>query len=152
MLLSSPPLVGSTDITIIVWFKSLSINSEQVLYDCNYVTNGCLLEIYQSKPTFQINTNYIQSTTTLLSNQIYCVAVSKPNSGAGSFYVNAVNAGSTITSSFNIPNSTVSLGTTTTTLYPFKGSIYNAQIYNRALSASEVLQNYNALKTRFGLS
>jgi hypothetical protein len=29
--------------------------------------------------------------------------------------------------------------------------IYNAQIYNRALSASEVLQNYNAQKSRFGL-
>ena len=29
------------------------------------------------------------------------------------------------------------------------GKIANAQIYNRALSASEVLQNYNALKDRF---
>jgi hypothetical protein len=29
--------------------------------------------------------------------------------------------------------------------------IYNTQIYNRALSASEVLQNYNAQKSRFGL-
>jgi len=26
------------------------------------------------------------------------------------------------------------------------------QIYNRALSATEVLQNYNATKTRFGLT
>ena len=31
------------------------------------------------------------------------------------------------------------------------GKISNTQIYNRALSASEVLQNYNALKGRFGL-
>jgi hypothetical protein len=30
--------------------------------------------------------------------------------------------------------------------------VYNAFIYNRALSAQEVLQNYNALKGRFGLS
>ena len=33
----------------------------------------------------------------------------------------------------------------------FKGNIASAQIYNRALSAQEVLQNYNATKTRFGL-
>jgi hypothetical protein len=33
----------------------------------------------------------------------------------------------------------------------FSGSISNFKIYNRALSASEVLQNYNATKTRFGL-
>ena len=32
------------------------------------------------------------------------------------------------------------------------GSIYNVQVYNRALSASEVLQNYNAQKSRFGLT
>ena len=31
------------------------------------------------------------------------------------------------------------------------GSVSNIQIYNRALSATEVLQNYNATKTRFGL-
>jgi hypothetical protein len=35
--------------------------------------------------------------------------------------------------------------------YAFKGSISIASIYNRALSASEVLQNYNAQKGRFGL-
>ena len=33
----------------------------------------------------------------------------------------------------------------------FSGRIYNNKIYNRALSASEVLQNYNAYKSRFGL-
>jgi len=31
------------------------------------------------------------------------------------------------------------------------GKIGNAQIYNRALSAAEVQQNYNSTKTRFGL-
>jgi hypothetical protein len=33
----------------------------------------------------------------------------------------------------------------------FNGNISQVQIYNRALSAQEVLQNYNATKTRFGL-
>lgn len=32
------------------------------------------------------------------------------------------------------------------------GKIYTAQIYNRALSAQEVSQNYNALKSRFNLN
>jgi hypothetical protein len=35
--------------------------------------------------------------------------------------------------------------------YYFNGSIDIAKIYNRGLSASEVLTNYNALKTRFGI-
>jgi hypothetical protein len=34
---------------------------------------------------------------------------------------------------------------------PYSGSLYTARIYNKTLSASEVLQNYNATKTRFGL-
>jgi hypothetical protein len=33
----------------------------------------------------------------------------------------------------------------------FNGNVSLVQIYNRALSASEVLQNYNAIKSRFGL-
>ena len=33
----------------------------------------------------------------------------------------------------------------------FKGNIALVQIYNRTLSTSEILQNYNALKPRFGL-
>ena len=35
--------------------------------------------------------------------------------------------------------------------YFFYGNIGPCHIYNRALSASEVLHNYNALKGRFGL-
>ena len=33
----------------------------------------------------------------------------------------------------------------------YKGNIATVQLYNRALSPSEILQNYNATKTRFGL-
>jgi hypothetical protein len=33
----------------------------------------------------------------------------------------------------------------------FNGTIYNVMVYNRALSLTEVTQNYNALKSRFGI-
>jgi hypothetical protein len=35
--------------------------------------------------------------------------------------------------------------------YPFNGRISQTQIYNRALTAAEVLQNFNATKSRYGL-
>lgn len=41
------------------------------------------------------------------------------------------------------------LGRSNSSIYEHTGNISNCQIYNRALSASEVLQNYNALKSRF---
>ena len=34
---------------------------------------------------------------------------------------------------------------------PWNGPVYTVRIYNRALTATEVLQNYNATKARFGL-
>ena len=37
------------------------------------------------------------------------------------------------------------------TLFYFKGNIPIVQVYNRTLSASEILQNYNSTKARFGL-
>ena len=40
---------------------------------------------------------------------------------------------------------------TSQVLLPVEGKISNVQIYNRALSAQEITQNYNALKSRFGL-
>lgn len=35
--------------------------------------------------------------------------------------------------------------------YPFSGKIGISRVYNRALSASEVIKNYNSAKSRFGL-
>jgi len=34
---------------------------------------------------------------------------------------------------------------------PMKGNIASTRVYNRGLSATEILQNYNSTKTRFGL-
>ena len=43
------------------------------------------------------------------------------------------------------------IGHSNQTYSPFRGQISHNTLYNRALSAEEVLQNYNALKGRFGL-
>jgi hypothetical protein len=58
----------------------------------------------------------------------------------------------TVAGSFTNGNQNYSIGnysTGTDGAYP--GQIANHQVYNRVLSAQEVLQNYNATKTRFGL-
>ena len=73
-------------------------------------------------------------------------------------YRNGVLDGSTVVSSLNSYNMNnwtnyfVRIGSGGPT-YPeiLNGNIYCSYVYNRALTASEVLQNYNATKTRFGL-
>jgi hypothetical protein len=61
------------------------------------------------------------------------------------------------TSSFDIADTPLNIGGTGVLKFGatysgwVNGKIYSTQIYNRALSATEVSQNYNATKTRFGL-
>ena len=75
------------------------------------------------------------------------------NNTALQMYINGVLTNST--------NSAASLTGTSTDFYlasfstapdePFAGTIYSVSAYNRVLSATEIAQNYNATKSRFGL-
>jgi hypothetical protein len=58
---------------------------------------------------------------------------------------------STISTILNLETSPIgSIGNWTSGTY-WAGSIATSQIYNRALSATEILQNYNAMRGRFGI-
>ena len=65
-------------------------------------------------------------------------------------YANNVLAASDTPTSHNVTTTTIQLAKTVTTEY-LQGDISLAKIYNRALSATEILQNYNATKRRYGL-
>lgn len=59
----------------------------------------------------------------------------------------------TIPANVGTPTGGYRIGQTFTTTNQYgSSSIANVSIYNRALSAAEVAQNYNALKNRFGLT
>lgn len=74
------------------------------------------------------------------------------------FYINGIFSNS-VSQSLPIKTNNVSLkigtdfrnGTSGPFDYHFTGNISNIQLYNRALSAQEVLQNFNTEKSRFGL-
>jgi hypothetical protein len=79
------------------------------------------------------------------------------NNSTGSFYINGVQKGpEKIFSNLNLYHTGSS--TTGTVLFnvvppsPRPFEIGTLRLYNRALSAQEVLQNYNALKSRFNLT
>jgi hypothetical protein len=65
-------------------------------------------------------------------------------------YANNVLLASDTPSSHNVTSTTIQLAKTVTTEY-LQGDISLAKIYNRALTATEILQNYNAAKRRYGL-
>ena len=65
-------------------------------------------------------------------------------------YTNGIADGTATGFSFNISNTYTTIGNAVNSQY-FNGRISQTFIYNRTLSATEVLQNYNVTKTRFGL-
>ena len=65
-------------------------------------------------------------------------------------YTNGIADGTATGFSFNISNLYTTIGNAVNAQY-FTGRIAQTLVYNRALSAAEVSQNYQATKTRFGL-
>ena len=65
------------------------------------------------------------------------------------------NYGGTATTAYltsrSLTYSEINIGATWVPSEYFEGNIANTQIYNRALTAADVLQNFNAQKDRFGL-
>jgi hypothetical protein len=79
---------------------------------------------------------WYQITFTITTNQVFCYV--------NGTLINQINATTTHKDVLNI-------GRTRFSLDYWKGRISQTQIYNKALTASEVLQNYNALRGRFGI-
>ena len=73
----------------------------------------------------------------------------------GHFYINGVYeslaSSATVLNVDTTTNMTIGNTADFYSLYWFKGTYGTVQIYNRALTAVEVLQNYNETKSRFGL-
>jgi hypothetical protein len=80
------------------------------------------------------------------------VKVNNATTGA-TMYVNGSSVSNRVTTAYTISNNTavkrIASGTNTLELFP--GNIAQTLLYRRALSATEILQNYNATKSRFNL-
>jgi len=87
-----------------------------------------------------------------IQNQISMCSLTY-NGSLVTFYLNANNVGSSSLSGIldsGTSKPTIGWGADSADYY-FNGNIYISQIYNRTLSATEVLQNYNAMRGRFGI-
>jgi hypothetical protein len=100
-----------------------------------------------------INTSYIWRTNSLPLNEWANITVSNNSSILSLYYNGVLSSTGSFLGTLQKPNINIRLGNqydNGLSDYPLTSSnISNVQIYNRALSASEVLQNYNATKGRF---
>lgn len=98
----------------------------------------------------------IQTATTLSLNTWYHAAFTTSYNGTNttmSIYTNGVlSTSSSFAGQQSGPSGTFTIGDGwNTTWYPFKGNISSVKIYNATLSAAQILQNFNALRGRYGI-
>jgi hypothetical protein len=156
------------DFTLSCWFKTTQAGSlptqwyeAKGLVDCEVgsIQNDFGLGIGGGRVIYGIGNQAAQVdvsiySTTLYNNNIWhnAVATRVKSTGAMLLYVDSilVASGSAQTGSLTTATN-MRIGSQQTNVGFFLGNIATGVVYNRALSASEVLQNYNATKGRFGL-
>ena len=154
--------VNSSYFTLSVWAKWIQFfpsNQGHSLVSNNTSTsNGYMLYQGTSDPYNRVvlfvctpSLAGITSNTLLLTNVWYNIAATY-DGNLISIYINGTLDKNTPQTGTVTPNpGSLLLGKTSYGNAYFNGNISNTQIYNRALSAQEVLQNYNATKSRFNL-
>jgi hypothetical protein len=94
--------------------------------------------------------NQVTGATTLSLNTWYFGAVTYSSTTGWKLYLNGVEDGTNANTTTFTGNQEISIGSYSTG-NNFTGRIGSAFVYNRVLSATEIQQNYNATKGRFGL-
>ena len=149
---------GTTNITVSGWAYYTAYggggNSYSVLTVKGYPWTW-LLENPSNTFKFRISAGgfdvSVDDTSTHLLNTWYNVVGTYDGSNMR-IYVNGVLKNTTAQTGTLATNSeTAKIGTYQGTNYNLTGRISNVSIYNRALSAAEITQNYNALRGRYGL-
>jgi hypothetical protein len=159
--------------TFEAWVKFNSLNNNSVVSIGNLANND-LFEMAVNNGKLILNTGVdfssnlnIKSNRTLLVNTWYhVVVIYEPylvisetpkffniyiNGAFDNDYFTALNANQTsidaIFSPIKTTNTNIYIGNS---LRPFNGKLGSLKIYNRVLSATEILNKYNATKSRFG--
>ena len=166
-LTALPSTANLTTLTVSVWVKFSSLNAVSLpitIYDKGYdgSAEGFYLRLVSTNPgSLNVGTytnaggNFGATSSTVLTTGTWYNIVGQYTGTAWNIYLNGtLNTTFTSATGPQISSAPISIGAASISgAYDrfLNGNIANVQVYNRALSSTEVLQNYNALKTRFGL-
>jgi hypothetical protein len=151
------PINNSTSLTLCYWAKKQASDKDMVIgSQVTSNTNGIWLQWYSDgniyfSPRNGSNTGISYSLSYDSDWKYFCGTYSN---SSGIIYVNglSVKTGTGLPSSLSsTAGNSFRVGDLRDLFYS-TGNISSVQIYNRALTPSEVLQNYNAQKSRFGLT
>ena len=121
-----------------------TVGNQSNAFRTNTSTLGYLVHYWWSNDLTSSNNN-----GNIQNNQWFYAGVTFDGT-TRKIYANNVLVSSDTPTSHNVTSTTIQLAKTYATEY-LQGDISIAKIYNRALTASEIVQNYNATKSRYGL-
>ena len=155
-------LVNATKFTITAWMKRSLSNSLVMISQLQSLDNDIALELWSDGNVyFEVGNggnDYGFTANNSTAWQYLTMVFDGTQTGNSNRLKGYIN-GSLLTLAFNgtIPtitgtvNTNLNIGAYLPNNNYSKGNIAQTSIYNRALSAAEILQNFNATKTRFGL-
>jgi len=147
-----------TQLTTSIWFKADAGSNDGIFAARPPSTNISLIGLSLNSSLIFIwcnGTNHYKSKSFTDFSNWYNATIVFEGGSSFDLYLNGVlqsmSENGSQQSSVDLSTSNLYLGLYYNTSFTFDGNIGNFQIYNRALSAEEVLSNYNGLRGRFGL-
>jgi hypothetical protein len=150
-LSSNSILSGSTAFTIESFYKTTGTSNGAIFgnYGPGYTSNSVW---FAGRYGIYINSSvYVPNSPLPLGT--YCMVATRDVSGNINLYVNNVLVSTGVLPGSIPTNINYRIGSDVNTFAEaLTGNLYTLKVYNRTLSREEITQNYNALKSRFGLS
>lgn len=141
---------GTGDFTIDFWINPINWSSTYVPLLTTTITNG--IWIGKNATNFVLRAynvaDDLQYTTFPTTNMWTNIIVRRSGTTANIYYNTSSVVSGTVTRNYVQGTTEIARDGTTNV---FNGRISSVKYYNRALSSTEIRQNYNATKTRFGL-
>jgi hypothetical protein len=148
--------------TIECWARTSSINQNGFLFEKGNVNSQ--YAVFLENPNIKIRTNTglsgladLQFTAaSYIQANVWFLVTASYNNGLKKFYINGVLLGTqTVSGTLNTNANGMSIGVyggeNGGRGYYYSGDIANLKFYNRVLTDTEISQNFQATKTRFGL-
>lgn len=139
-----------------LWYLSTDITSQVVFYPFSGTTSatglgfgGTLNATTNNRWYFFDGTNVFSSPNTAVTTNVWYNLVVTKSSTTYSLYTNGTL--SLTSTGVDLALTQYNLGRRGNGEWYAKGNTAQASIYNRALSAAEILQNFNALRGRFNI-
>ena len=160
---TTAPLVTSTG-SLCFWINLDNVAQYRgilMIYDASYTDflilrcDGSTIRLLIENNNVQVLGLYTSSLTSHLGNWIYLVATQ--NGTNATWYINASQDTTVVDASWiaeacsSATNTSLRIGYSSWASNYMDGKLAIVQVYNRALSTTEITQNFNAHKSRFGL-